>query len=256
MTQMDCPLSKIQSQFAKGMVIGVAVMEQGICPDMSILPDLKGIGYFFSGILMIIAFLFGYLAFPFLLVDVVMRVSLVAATSPLLIAASLFKSTAKMTQRGIWSLVQCSLTLVFGTAVGGIGKAVIAYILANLPSTGSQQSTTGGTQQFNSWQTLTQALENPCSAGLSIGFTSGSYYMLIGTAIILIFMMRRASHLASEITGIASDGVGAQAGVAFLVGQAASIAGSATQILYQSATKQRPGGSDDKARAVTGNAPK
>jgi hypothetical protein len=250
MAQMDCPLSKIESQFSKGIVIGEAIMWQAPCSS-SLWTPLKGINSFVAGLLMILVFGFGYLIFPFLLIDVVMRVSLVAATSPLLIAAALFKSTAKMTERGLWSLVQCSLTLVFGGAIAGIGKAAIAYVLS-LSSTAKQP--------LPNWQTLSNALENPCSAGLSIGFTSASYYMLIGIAIILIFMMRRAGHLATEITGIAAEGTGIQAASGALLGTAGWAIGKSAQTLVKRMTNKSPpvdkpqsDSVKEKAEAVTGN---
>jgi hypothetical protein len=253
MNQMDCPLSRIQSQFAKGIVIGAAVMAQGTCGSVLFMPVLQNIYYLVAGLVLVAAFLFGYLVFPFLLIDVVMRVALVAATSPLLIAATLFKATAGMSERAIWSLAQCALTLMFGAAIGGIGKATIAYILSNLPVKSGQSLT--------NWQSLTAALENPCSAGLSIGFLSSSFYMLVGTAIILIFMMRRASNLASEITHVASSGTGIQAGAAFLAGQVASAGGRSAQfamrkLLGKSAGREKSTrGSENKAAAVAGNPP-
>lgn len=247
MAQMDCPLSRIQSQFAKGIVIGVAVMSQGTCmslASMIYLPIVQNFIYLAAGLVLIAVFLFGYLIFPFLLVDVVMRVSLVAATAPLLIAACLFKSTSKIAIRALWTLAQCALTLMFGAAVGGLGKAIMAYILSVLPVNAGQS--------LNSWQTLTNALENPCSTGLSIGFFSSGYYMLIGAGVILIFMMRRAGSLATEITHVASDGVGAQAGLAFLVGTAAGAAGRATQFVFGQIGAKPGGAAADKARKVAG----
>jgi hypothetical protein len=131
MMKMDCPLSKIQSQFAKGIFIGAATMTKGSCDaktlgakiseivTFGLSPLMAAIDSFFSGLGLVIVFTFGYLVFPFLLIDVIMRVSLVAATSPLLIAASLFHSTAKLAEKGLWALVHCSLTLVFGSAVPG-----------------------------------------------------------------------------------------------------------------------------------------
>jgi hypothetical protein len=243
MTQMDCPLSRIQSQFGKGMLIGVAVMSQGTCINVWAKNSLaQAIEYLIAGAVMAGVFLFGYIVFPLLLVDVVMRVSLVAATAPLLISATLFRATIGMARRALWSLVQCALTLMFGAAIAGIGKATMAYILSQLPVSSGQSLT--------DWSSLTNALENPCSAGLSIGFFTAGYYMLIGTAIIVIFMMRRAGSLAAEITNIASDGVGAQAGVAFIAGKAAQATGRAAQWAARALTSR------DKARAVTGNLPK
>ena len=244
MTQMDCPLSRIQSQFSKGMLIGAAVMSQGTCVNILTGSLAQNLVYFVAGLVMIGVFLFGTLVFPFLLVDVVMRVSLVAATAPLLIAASLFKTTAQMSARAGWALMQCALTLMFGAAIAGLGKATMAYILSTLPLAGGQS--------LGNWNALTAALENPCSAGLSIGFFSAGYYMLIGTGIVVIYMMRRAGSLATEITNVAADHVGAQSGFAFMVGKAAAGAGGAAQNAYRAVR----GTGRDLARRVAGEAPK
>jgi hypothetical protein len=248
MAQMDCPLAKIQSQFTKGILIGVAVMGQGTCSQMPFFSLFPNLNYTLSGLMLVLAFLFGDLVFPFLLIDVVMRVSLVAATSPLWIAATLFRATAGVAERAVWTLVQCTLTLVFGATISGIGKATIAYILSTLPVNSGQSLT--------SWQSLTTALENPCSAGLSVNFFSSAFYMLMGTAIILIFMMRRAGSLATEITNVTADGVGAKAGAAFIIGKAAATAGRVSQRLTEKATRPSADRAREKAGAVAGRAEK
>jgi hypothetical protein len=245
MAQMDCPIAKIQSQFAKGLLIGVAVMQQGTCGRVLYFPTLQAVSYFIAGLALILAFLFGTLVFPLLLIDVVVRVALVAATAPLWIAATLFRATARVSARALWSLAQCCLTLMFGATIAGIGKATMAYILVNL--TGASGSAMGGGGQgggLGSWQALTIALENPCSAGLSIGLTSAAFYMLLGTAIILIFMMRRAGSLATELTNVTADGLGAKAGAAFIAGKVASTAGRVAQPLVERGAR--------KAAAVVG----
>jgi len=218
MAQMDCPMSKMQSEFAKGMVLGDSIMMQSTCSDVPLLGLVKGFNYLIAGLLLWGVFAFGSITFPLLLVDAIMRVMLVAATSPISIAASLFKETSGITSKAIWSLVQSCLTLVFGAILCGIAKAAMAYVIASLPIK-------DGTQLTN-WDALTHAIEDPCSSGLSLGFQSANYYLLLGSGVILIWMMRRASSLAAELTGVRGS-TGAQAGVAWAAGLAGRAAGTA-----------------------------
>ncbi len=242
--QMDCPLSKMQSQYAKGIMIGVAVLGQMGCSKSwlpNIMPSNSAIAFLAAGVILIGVFLWGFLVFPFLLIDVLARVILVAATSPLAIASILFKPTARIAERAVWTLLQCGLTLMFGAAVAGIGKALMAYILKQIPQNGGPA--------LSDWTSLQSALENSCTQGFNVDFSTASFYMLVGTGVITIFMMRRASSLAAELTGAAGHS-GAQAGVAMLVGAAAGAAGRAGQLAYQHLTKD---GASSKASQVTGS---
>src|SRR5579863_6026969 len=181
--QMDCPLSKMQSQFGKGIMIGVAVIGQMGCEKSwlpHIIPSESGIAFLLAGVILIAVFLFGFLTFPFLLIDVLARVILVAAMSPLAIASILFKPTARIAGKAMWSLLHAGLTLMFGAAIAGIGKALIAYIL-------SQMSQNGG-PSLTSWSKLQSTLENSCTQGFNVDFSTASFYMLVGTGIVTIFM--------------------------------------------------------------------
>ena len=243
--QMDCPLSKMQGAFGKGIMIGVAVMGQMGCTKAELfnfLPSTASIAYLVAGLILIGVYLFGFLVFPFLLIDVLARIILVAATSPLAIASILFKPTARIADRAVWSLIQAGMTLMFGAAVAGIGKALIAYIL-------QQMSPTGG-PNLTDWKSLTSSLENSCAQGFNVDFSTASFYMLVGTAIITIFMMRRAGALASELTGAAHGGTGAQAGVAAIAGAAGKAAGWAAQAAYREISG---GPRSNKSADVTGN---
>jgi hypothetical protein len=243
--QMDCPLSKMQSQFGKGIMIGVAVIGQMGCSKSwlpNILPSNSAMAFLAAGIVLIVVYLFGFLVFPFLLIDVLAKIILVAATSPLAIASILFKPTARIAERAVWSLLHAGLTLMFGAAIAGIGKALLAYIL--------QQMSTNGGPTLTDWSSLQSSLENSCAQGFNVDFSTASFYMLVGTGIITIFMMRRASALATELTGTAHGGTGAQTGLAAIVGAAAGAAGRLGQMAYQ----QMPGTPKSRKSAqVTGN---
>jgi hypothetical protein len=244
--QMDCPLSRIQSQYAKGILIGVSVIGQAGCNSSwlsTLLPSSSTLAYLLAGGILILLFGFGFLVFPFLLLDVLMRVVLVAVTSPLAIASILFKPTAKIAERSLWTLVQCGLTLMFGAAIAGIGKAMMAYIL-------SQISTLPNAPALGNWSNLTSALEQSCSANFHIDFSSAAFYMLCGTAMLMIFMMRRAPSLAAELTGIAGH-VGATAAGAAIAGAVAGAAGRAGQMASNYVVAKT---AFNKASQVTGNA--
>ncbi len=84
--------------------------------------------------------------------------------------------------------------------------------------------------------------------------------MLIGTGVIMIFMMRRADSLAGELTGISAGGTGLKAGAAELVGTGAKAVGKALDLALRYGRSGRgnsggrggDGGSSDP-RKVTGN---
>jgi len=242
--QMDCPLSKMQSQFGKGIMIGVAVIGQMGCKKSwlpNILPSDSAMAFLFAGLILIAVYLWGFLIFPFLLIDVLARVILVAATSPLAIASILFKPTARIAERAVWSLLQAGLTLMFGAAIAGIGKAMIAYIM--------QQMSSAGGPNVSDWTSLQSSLENSCTQGFNIDFSTAAFYMLVGTGIITIFMMRKAGALAAELTGVAGH-IGAQGGMAMMLGAAAGMVGRGAQMAYNQVSA---GGKSHKARQVTGN---
>ena len=245
--QMDCPLSRIQSQYAKGILIGVSVMGQAQCRKsfFNLLPDQNSMAYLAAGLILVLLFGFGYLVFPFLLLDVLMRVILVAITSPLAISSILFKPTEKIASRSLWTLGQSGLTLMFGAAIAGIGKAMMAYILKQMASLPNGPA-------LADWSSLTSALEQSCSTHFQIDFSSAAFYMLCGTAILMIFMMRRASSLASELTGI-SGSVGANAAGAAILGAAAGAVGKAGQMAAHYAITKT---AMSRASQVTGNADK
>jgi hypothetical protein len=241
--QMDCPLSKMQGAFGKGIMIGVATTAQMGCGKSwltRMLPSGAELAELAAGGALILAFFYGFMVFPFLLIDVLARVILVAATSPLAIAAILFKPTARIAERALWALLHAGLTLMFGAATAGLGKALIAYILQQMSATGPN---------LTDWNSLQQTLENACQKNFNVDFSTAGFYMLVGTAIITIYMMRRASVLAGELTGMANH-TGAQEGAAKIVGTAAGAFGRGVQSLYRQIS---PGTRSGKARQVTGN---
>ena len=232
MHQLNCPLSKIQRQFSKGILVGVAVIYGGVQSDI-------GLSYFgrvlvavVSGGILITVFFWGFLLFPLLLLDSVVRLSIIAAFAPLAIAASLFRPTRRICERALWGIVQAGLTLVFVSIIGGLGKAVLSDTFNNLPAT------VGTT--LPDWQHLIDALENQT---VIIDFSREGFYKLVGVAVILLYMLRRATHMAAEFSGAqGGDFSGTGAGVATLVGGAAEFAGDGAQTVVRSSGRVVGGG--------------
>lgn len=200
-TQIDCPLSKMQSEYAKGILVGVSTMGQAICAKSFwsyVTGDRSPAALFLSGLVLVTAFGWGFLVFPVLLIDSIARVILVAATAPIALASILFKPTARIAERSVWSLVNCGFTLIFGAAAAGLGKALIAFVLNSMASQ-------AGAPALNDWSKIAGTLEQSCSADFYVDFSTASFYELLGTAIISTFMMRRAAHLAGELTGVSGN---------------------------------------------------
>ncbi len=243
MHQMDCALSKIQSQFGKGMLVGAAVIygaakpvaapgagsgAGSFLPDIANIPNLIWEGLsevvqivdrLVCGSALIVIYFFGFILFPFTLIDVVMRVSVVTVISPVAMAASMFKPTQRIAEKTMWNLAQSGLTLVFASVAAGIAKAALAYAYSHLP--------TADGQSLSNWDALIAALEN---GKLAISLFTSSFYALAGIGVILLYMIRQAGKMAAEFTGAAQgEFSGAGSAVANMVGSAFEKGGNALQ---------------------------
>ncbi len=242
MAQMNCPLATIQSQFGKGMLIGVAQIVGAIKSA-----DLGAtIGAIISGLFLIGVYFFGLLMFPIFMIDVLMRLTIVTAIAPIALAASLFEPTKNLAHKALWQIAHAALTLVFVSIVGGIGKATLAYVFSNLKVDGLAAGA-------RDWSSLIQMLENQQTkegAMFHIDLTTMAFYQLLGVGVILIFMLRQANKMAGEFTGAGGgDFSGAMAGAAAAVGGAAQLGGAAAQRL---AGGRSQGGSAATANKVAG----
>ncbi len=277
MHQIDCPLAKIQSQFAKGILVGIAVFSGDVHynPIKSTTDMLAGqaggsndtsntadsfVGYVvktannvIAGIVLIIVYFFGFLLYPLLLIDVVMRVSVITVVSPLAIAAAMFRPTQRIAEKAVWHLVQAALTLAFASVVAGIGKALLAYTFSNIP--------TAGGLPLSNWKSLVDALE---AGQVAVDLSTASFYTLIGVGVLLIFMLRESSRMAHEFTGASGgDFTGAGTAVARMAGVATRVGGTVAQaVVMGRVAKGAAGGganasaqrrSDDRAKEVAGN---
>jgi hypothetical protein len=224
MSQMNCPIATIQSQFGKGMLIGIAQIV-GAVKQEQIATTICAI---FGGLFLIGVYFFGLLMFPIFMIDVLMRLTIVATIAPIALAASLFGPTKNFAHKALWQIAHAALTLVFVSIVGGIGKATLAYVFSNLKVDGAAAGA-------RDWNALIQMLENQktvSGADFYIDLTTMAFYQLLGIGVILIFMLRQANKMAGEFTGAGGgDFSGAMAGVASAVGGGAYLASAATRQL-------------------------
>ncbi|WP_158240440.1 hypothetical protein [Telmatospirillum siberiense] len=222
MAQMNCPLATIQSQFGKGMLIGIAQVVGAIKQEHY----LTALSSIIGGLLLIGVYFYGLLMFPIFLIDVLMRVTIMTTIAPLALAASLFEPTRSFAQKVVWQVAHAALTLVFTSIVGGIGKATLAYVFSNLKVDGAAAGA-------RDWSTLIQILENqktPEGADFYIDLRTMAFYQLLGVGVILIFMLRQANRMAAEFTGAGgSDFSGTLAGVAQGINGAAQLGGSSVR---------------------------
>lgn len=229
MKQINCPLARLQSQFGKGMLVGAAIFFGSPQETISDIPVFGFLDKFFCGLVLIGVYFFGYMLYPLLFIDVVMRTTVITVIAPLVIAASLFVPTRGLAVKAIWQLVQSALTLVFASVVAGIAKATLSYTFLHLP--------TASGHQLKDWDTLILALENPALSGVEVDLTSSAFYVLVGVGAILLFMLRRARFMAAEFTHVdGSDFSGAQTGVAAIAGTTLYVAGSGAQAIVQKMT--------------------
>lgn len=245
MAQINCPLATIQSQFGKGMVVGVAQLWGAGNNSNIVRMTFSALG----GVFLIGIYFIGLILFPIFMIDVLMRLTIVTAIAPIALAASLFGPTKQIAEKVFWQIAQAALTLVFVSIVGGLGKATLAYVFSHLTVNGFA----AGAQD---WATLITMLENQKTtqgADFHIDLTTMAFYQLLGVGVIMLFMLRQAGRMASEFTGAGGgDFSGALAGVASFAGNAAQVGGNVAQRLV---TAGRGGGKGSLPGQVTGTAP-
>jgi len=248
MNQMRCPLATIQSQFGKGMLIGVAQIV-GSIKQGHVLTSICSV---FGGLFLIGVYFAGLLMFPIFLIDVLMRVTIVATIAPIALAASLFEPTKSFAHKALWQVVHAALTLIFISIVGGIGKATLAYVFSNLKLDGVAAGA-------RDWSSLIQMLEDQktgAGGDFYIDLTTMAFYQLLGVGVILIFMLRQANKMAGNFSGAGGgDFSGALAGVASAVGGAGYLGGVATSRLAGHGGGKYQGGASTTAAKVAGAAP-
>jgi hypothetical protein len=232
---LDCPLSAIQGVFGKGVLTGLAIILGAgwhDWVDFLKIWDWPGqVVQVIAGLALAAVYAFGFLVFPLLLVDALARAILVATFAPLVIVAAQFGPTAEIARKALWMLAQAAITMLFASTAAGIAAAVLQHASAALPAAGTQQSTAGAA--------LIQAIE---SGSVKLTLIDQAYWAQMAVGVIVIFMLRRAGHMAAWVTGVAVDDVsGARGAVAALAGGAVQLAAGATQATAASAARSLAG---------------
>ena len=223
MKKMNCPLSGIQTIFSEGIAIGIGTVYGPIgCQtksDGSMFGDIKsvvsgivnslpGSDWFLNLIIaipIIVIYFCGYIIYPLLIVDVLIRSIIIAIFSPIALSCSLFKQSHHIAHKAVWNLIQSGMTLIFTAIVGAIGQSAILATFQSLPVNAGYQ--------LSDWSSLAKAISDPCNSGLHLSLFSMAYYQICGIGIIILFMLRKVSTLASDFTSAMSgDYSGAIAG--------------------------------------------
>jgi hypothetical protein len=234
MQGIECPLTRVQDTFGKGIVAGIAIMVHGGNAMTSsgggswFLPSLPNVGDVLGGLVLVICglgvsviYLLGLVMFPLAIVDVVLRAVVIATLSPMLIAATVFAWTRGAAEAAFRGLVHAGLTLILVAVVANLGSKAIDAVFASL-----------GLGDWSNVRALDEANTVP--------IWSASYWVLLGVGIVLLFMMKHANSMAAEFSKApAGDFSGAASG-AFAVGAAgvaAAVGGvkGATNVLQKSA---------------------
>jgi hypothetical protein len=241
MNQMNCPMQKVQSQFAKGMFIGIAQIWGAIKQALI----GRAVCSIVGGIVLIGVYFIGMILYPVFMIDVLMRVTIVTVLAPVALVASMFGPTKQIAEKAAWQIAQAALTLVFVSIVCGIGKATLAYIFNHL-------TVDGGVADWNSLIGMLENQKTSTGADFCIDLTTMAFYQLLGVGVILLFMLRQAGRMAAEFTGThRGDFSGATAGAAELAGRAVSLGGWTAQAVTGSGSGWG-GGRSSLARKVSG----
>jgi hypothetical protein len=215
MKSMDCILGTIQEGFAKGLLVGVA-MTAGAGGhswiDFLKVWELPGqILQTLSGLVLAGVYAFGFLVYPLLFIDALVRATVVSVFAPLALAASLFVPTAKLAGNAMWNLVQSAFTMVVASVIVAIASATQTYVYGTLP-------TANGTGVAD-WRSLIVALD---SGTLKLSLIDQTYWTLLALGVLVIFMLRRAAGIAAQFTGASGgDFSGATGAIAAVAGRSA-----------------------------------
>ncbi len=253
---MTCPLAGAQTQFSKGMVIGLAIVLGGgwhsLAEVLKVWQWPGQLVQILSGLALVAVYGFGFLVFPLLFLDTLLRAIIIAVVAPLALAGSLFRPTATITRKALWNLAQAAFTMIFAAIAVGIGTALLAVSYGRI-------ATDDGTSLAD-WPKLIEALE---SGNAKVGLFDQSYWMLLGVGVVLIFMLRQAGRMAAAFTGAsAGDFSGAGSAIASMAGSAAwgvgavaERAAGAVPVASLVTAVARRGGSDKPSGSAGGARP-
>lgn len=144
---------------------------------------------FVMGLFVFLVFVIAIILFPLYIIDAIFRFAVIAAISPILVGAFLFPVTRNMSTTALKQLMSVAATLFFQSLI-------IALAIAIMVAAGdSSQLMNTGSGRANFLDTLANnqaAIQSMVIAYLAAG-------------ILVLFMIGRASKLASEFTGAATE---------------------------------------------------
>jgi hypothetical protein len=245
MKGMDCALQAIQDGFAKGMLTGVAMILgagwHSWTDFLKVWDWPEQILQALSGLLLAGVHAFGFLLFPLLLIDALLRATIMAVISPLALAASLFRPTARIARKALGNLAQAAFTATFAAVMATIGSAAQTLVYSALP--------TADGPGLADWDGLIGSLE---SGALRLSLVDQAYWILLVLGVLVIFMVRNAGKVAAEFAEVARGTFsGATRGVAVLAGASVRAAGQTAATVSRAAVlRSRPADAPSVSRGA------
>ena len=200
-TQIDCFLRAVAKEIAVAQALGSSLMCVATEKAATFIGSFPDLDMLLSGFLM---WLFAWLiclAFGFYLIDSVIRLGIVGAIMPFLIAAWPFKATSGYTKKGWDMFLNAFFTFVFIGLVVSVNVELMARA-----ATGGKGSTQEMFDLFNGDDI--DKLEEVMSIG-----GSGLLFMLL-CCIFGFKLCAEAASLASDLSGAKSGSIGSQIGSA------------------------------------------
>lgn len=119
-----CAAAAVNFALAKGMVLGIITLIEGILP---VFPDFT---LLISGLLIVLMYLLLFAILPFTLIDCVLRLGIVGALMPLFITAWAFPLTRWFASKGWVMLTNTFFTMVIVCIVGGFSATMLENVLS------------------------------------------------------------------------------------------------------------------------------
>ena len=145
-----------------------------------------------GALIMAIIFGIGLIAAPFYFIDVLIRIFLVAAFGPFLLAGAMFRPTRGM----FWTGVK----LVFGAMMNIIGLALVYGLSTTMMRLAPSFVEKSGGGTFGSTQELMQGMRYSEVAGV-FGLSSTGYWMFLMGGVLLLLLLKKISSLVSGVFG-------------------------------------------------------
>lgn len=195
-----------------GLLVGLIIflVTGGIGGQVSSLLDR--INLFFSGAALMAVFFYASLIYVFGVMQVILRWTVIALASPLMIASYAFKQTRGMAQWGISGMFESLMSLAMMSIVALIAIALVTESMekqgaqfASSVSTAAQTSTaankTKASSQFQSIQGLVEKIENDKDFKGVPTMNTVAFWELLTVGLLIGSLMQRMPALARQLIG-------------------------------------------------------